>query len=65
MEKITDEQLEKICKPRFGWHPVLLVERLQIAQFSNEQVARIVEIIDETCHECWDAPRGCRCWDDS
>jgi hypothetical protein len=34
--------------------PVLFVKRLVEAGFSNSQILTILELIDTTCHDCWD-----------
>ena len=41
----------------------LLVRRLR-EFFGTEDIVRILEILNTTCLECWDAPSRCRCWDD-
>lgn len=27
-------------------------------------VLKIIEIVQDTCPECWNAKRGCQCWND-
>lgn len=45
----------------------LFVQKLRGSKYplTNKQIAEILKAIDETCSHCWDAPAGCRCWDDS
>lgn len=42
----------------------LFTETLQGHGFNYEQIIAILETIDEVCHECWDSPTGCQCWND-
>lgn len=34
--------------------PVLFVRRLKELSISDEEIAKILNILDETCQECWD-----------
>lgn len=42
-----------------------LVAELKNQKFNIVQIAQILDIIENTCKQCWDAPLPCRCWDDS
>jgi len=41
-----------------------LFSRRLLAKLTREQVLYVWEILDETCHNCWDADSGCQCWND-
>ncbi len=44
---------------------VLFIERLKASGFSEEQIVKIIDVMEGICHECWDNDKGCHCWDDS
>jgi hypothetical protein len=39
------------------------VKRMMPA-ISDEYVARVVSIVLDTCHHCYEAPGNCKCWND-
>jgi hypothetical protein len=41
-----------------------LVSRLRADGLVDWQIACVIHAIENTCHHCWDAPRGCQCWND-
>lgn len=41
-----------------------LVTKFLVKGYSSGQVTEILEIVMNTCHECWEAPSGCQCWND-
>lgn len=45
-------------------HQTYLQKLLIEANFSNEEIEKIEQIIESVCHHCWDAPNGCQCWND-
>ncbi len=62
---MTDEALIREWCERVSGCPEdnLFVRRLQ--QFlSTHHLARVLQVMKETCPECFDSPRGCPCWND-
>jgi len=49
----------------FNSNDCLFIRRLREVEFSNIQIAAVINILDETCPSCFDSPIGCHCWDDS
>lgn len=43
--------------------PTLFYERLRYF-LSDEDAMRVVEEIADICTYCWDAEKGCQCWND-
>lgn len=35
-----------------------------LPDMSNEEKRRVIEVVVNTCKHCFQAPSGCRCWDD-
>ncbi len=44
--------------------PKLIVD-LREAGFNTSQIVKLLRVQSGTCHYCYDAPEGCRCWDDT
>lgn len=40
----------------------LFVARLRLGGLPDEHIAHVINTLNETCPECFDAPRGCQCW---
>jgi hypothetical protein len=40
------------------------VEQLRTGGLTDEQIAVTLNVVDNTCHECWNAEAGCQCWND-
>ena len=45
-------------------YPYLVKKLREDFIFTNEQTEIIIDIIMNTCPECWEAPVGCQCWND-
>lgn len=68
--EMTDtEKLEEWCNDRF-YFPTrsrmpYIVELMRDGGLTDEQILIALKAVNSTCVHCWDAPSGCRCWDDS
>lgn len=53
------------CLRDYPARPMLFIQKLRDLQLADEQIAGVVNIIDEICNECWDYPAPCSCWNDA
>jgi len=62
----AEDRIKSWCEDwgHYGREP-LLVKRMREKNLTNENIADVLEIIGNTCMECYDSKSGCRCWDDS
>lgn len=44
--------------------PPQIVREMRSRGFSDEDIDRVITIITDTCHHCWDGDSGCQCWND-
>ena len=61
-----EEELKESVYRLVGYYPncdLFLVQHLR-KRFNAEDICFILDILNNTCTECWDASAGCRCWDD-
>jgi len=52
---------------RFGHSTddVLFVRKLRELLFTTEQIAHIIQSMEDVCRHCYNAPAGtCHCWND-
>jgi ribosomal protein S24E len=46
-----------------GDKDILFVQKLK-EKFNDEDIEKILQIIDDVCHYCWNEPDHCQCWND-
>jgi len=44
--------------------PTLFIKRLRDIGLTPEQITKVQEATRDICKHCWDAGRGCQCWND-
>jgi hypothetical protein len=65
-QRMQDEmRIIKFCQEWSGQNTNTFVASLFENGLSKHDIAIVVDILDKTCRWCFDAPAGCRCWDDS
>jgi len=48
-------------------HPyreIQLVSQLSSQGLSADQIDAVLDVLDDICTSCWDAPAKCQCWND-
>ena len=63
-EQRAQEELKWLNVDFCGLEYSLLITRLYNIVKDTKQVVQIVDAIYNTCRHCWDANRGCQCWND-
>ena len=42
----------------------LFVSELRQGGLTDGDIAHVIETMGSVCNECWNAPAGCKCWND-
>ena len=42
----------------------LFIQRLVTEGFDDEQILKVIGVVDRTCMICYDGDKGCQCWND-
>jgi hypothetical protein len=65
-DSVAKELVDNWCNSHGGSlkSPPVFVQKLLDKDFTYNQVAEILGIMDVVCNECWDSEYPCTCWRD-
>jgi hypothetical protein len=60
------EQAIKDWNNNYGYSDddIELIKKMRSGGLTDEQIAIALNAIEDTCPHCWDAEKGCQCWND-
>ncbi len=59
-----ENKIQDWCLEYSGTKNNVLFQKLKEIPLNHEEIWCVLEILDNTCHNCWNDERGCQCNND-